>query len=379
MMHKAFLIAALLVAAAGCGSSAGNGGAGGSGGVGGTAGVGGAGGSGGMGGAGGSGGSIGETFTDVDWQTQATLFPLELDHHVTFAARTESGLRLYVLGGVTDRTTFHGDGYMATIAADGSLGTWEETTALPEGIGGHSVLLAGDKVIVLGGRGSDIQNRADVRIGTLQDDGHIAGWDAGPSLPDARFHQAAVLHDGFVYVLGGLMPAAATDAIVRASIDEAGQIGDWESAGAMPGPRSHHAALVRNGWLYVFGGLSGNPMNGSDTTHGDVWRAALGQDGSLGTWETLAALPVPVSSMSAFEAGGAVFVVGGVQTSRYTGAVSRATFAPDGTLADWESVSELPVARAHVHQLPVVDGRVYGVGGSTSTGSIADVVIGALR
>jgi hypothetical protein len=72
-----------------------------------------------------------------------------------------------------------------------------------------------------------------------------------------------------------------------------------------------HASFVYGGYLYVAGGLSGGPDNLTEEKR--VWRAPI--DGTH-------------------------------------------------TLGAWEAVSSLPVARGHVHQLPVVADRVYSVAGA---------------
>jgi len=66
-----------------------------------------------------------------------------------------------------------------------------------------------------------------------------------------------------------------TASIERAAILENGSLGSWEAAGELPEKRSHHALAVHGDALYVIGGLTGNP-SGANTVRTDVLRATLG-------------------------------------------------------------------------------------------------------
>jgi len=342
--------------------------------------VGGSGGDGGTGGDGGSGGDVvAPAAVDIEWQTAEVRYPWALDHHVTFTwPRGEGGHWLYVVAGVTDRMEFHDAIRVAQIEEDGTVGAFAVSTIdYPLAVGGHAFTVAGGTVVIAGGRDETLTNRTEVFTNTPGADGLITMWRHAPSLPEGRFHATAAYHDGFVYVIGGLSGNVASDTIFRATIESDGTMGNWVEAGTLPEPRSHHASFVHDGWLYVLGGQSGNPM-GEYAWHEDVWRAEIAADGSLGPWETLEPLPDANVAGAVVLAEGAFFVVGGIDSVGYTNAVHRADLAADGTIAKWTEVSPLPIKRAHVHQLPVVDGRAYSVGGSANAGSLDDVLVGTL-
>lgn len=364
------VVAAALAAACGGGSSGGADGGG----------VAGTGGGGGTGGTGGTAGTEAPAFTDIGWTAAAGTLPDAIDHHVSFAATSARGTHLYVLGGVEDRARFHDESWMASVGADGSLGAWTEIAPIPDAVGGHTVALVGNRVYVVGGRDRTLANLPDVYVGQIGDDGTIASWEGVRTLPGGRFHSAAVVNGRWIYVVGGIEDADAIDTILRAELLDDGSLGPWETAGKLPAPRSHHAAVAHDGSLYVLGGLDGDPMRGTDTSHADVWRAKLGDDGSIGAWETLESLPNRLSATAAVAVGGSLFAVGGIEgRAYYSEHVRRAEIRADGTLGPWTQAGDLPIGRAHVHQLPLVGDRLFSLGGSTSGGSTDIVVTGTLR
>ena len=137
-------------------------------------------------------------------------------------------------------------------------------------------------------------------------------------------------------VLASAVPSHAQDSTAVIS---------WTEGPALQTDRDHHAVFhVRTGtsdYLCVAGGTDYKHM------FADVWRARLYTDGRIAAWE-----PGPV--------------LGGVENDqRFVDTIWRAPLDESGKIGAWEAVVPgLPAARAHVHNTPVVNGRVYSVGGS---------------
>jgi hypothetical protein len=76
-------------------------------------------------------------------------------------------------------------------------------------------------------------------------------------------------------------------------------------------------------------------------------------------------MPHAYATHSAFVYRAALWVVGGVEdNARFSELVWRAPLGRDGTLGAWSQVAQpLPFGRGHVHQTPVIGGRVYSIGG----------------
>ena len=316
--------------------------------------------------------------TALSWSEGRPL-PRGVDHHGTFVTSGGWSASLHVIGGNDYQQQF-ATHWVADIASDGSLGAWHEGTALPAPTAGMAIAQGNLAIYVLGGQHLGRQNTTDVLVGYTgtRDAQGIAAWERGPALPAPRFHAAAVATDRFVYVLGGLETATSTNTIFRSRMNQDGTLGAW-TTDTLPRARSHQAAFVHDGAIYMVGGLDGNPA-GQLVPLWDVVRAEVHRDGSLGPWRTVGALDSAYATHAVFVDRDEVYVAGGVENNRrFSDAVQRAHIGRDGMLGPWERMAPLPTARGHVHQLPVLNGRVYSVGGSAGRTVIPDVFIGSLR
>ncbi len=57
----------------------------------------------------------------------------------------------------------------------------------------------------------------------------------------------------------------------------------------------------------------------------------------------------------------------------------RAELAQDGSVGSFASLLALPLARAHAHQTPFLSGKLYSVGGSIDHEVQPEVFIGTLE
>ncbi len=305
---------------------------------------------------------------------ESTPLPVARDHHGAVIAETPAGPRLIVVGGAVlppgahDQTTTSNVS-IAPIAADGSIGAWSDGPALPGGRGGEAIGLVGDTVIVVGGRNTGFLRSS--ALATVQPDGTLGEWIAGPSIPEGRFHISGAVSGRWMYASGGLAMRAgnATEArpeVYGARLGDDGTLGAWQAMTPLPEPISHHASFVHEGWLFVAGGLGGDPFNSHDMPRLTVYRARIADDGTLGAWEPVNQLPGWISTHAAAVHGGRVYLFGGVaDDSDNSDQILRARLMPGGALGAWEAWSTtLPTARAHLHYVPVRDGRAYFVSGS---------------
>ncbi|APR81772.1 Hypothetical protein A7982_07121 [Minicystis rosea] len=308
------------------------------------------------------------------------------DHHASLVLTDPDGKTpfLYVLGGVQDDATILRSIERAAINPDGTLGTFEKQTDLPEGMAGLAVAVIGSTVIISGGlrpAGSGVTLSAKSHVATMGKDGILSAWAAGPTMGKGRFHHSMIGYKGFVYAVGGLTGNAKdnTPSIERATLNADGTLSPWTEVSALPAKRSHHGLAIHDGALFVTGGLSGDPA-ANPMTYDDVLRAPLNDDGSLGAWTTAGTLAITVATHSSFAHVGQLYVAGGVEgNATNTKHVKRATIAADGTLGAWEALPDLPKARAHVHQTPLYKGFIYSAGGALNHASMDDVVVGKLE
>lgn len=312
----------------------------------------------------------------IRW-TPGSAFPVALDHHVTFITSGTKGDFLHVIGG-NDGGRISSSAWQATIAKDGSIGAWEKEQALPAARAGMAFATDGRWAVIAGGKATVQDVSQDVYIASIWGDGRLGAWKATPfGLPAKRFHTGAVIANGYVYVIGGNDGTNATSSVYRAKIGRGGEVSAWTTLDSLPGPRSHQAAFVYDNAIYLVAGMAGNPM-GDAKPLGDVLRATINKDGSLGTWQAISQLDAAFATHAAVVHDGYLYVIGGVEDNKtMSDRVLRAPLQKDGSLGTWESTSAtLPAPRAHVHQVPVLRDHLYSVGGSRSGKSLDDVVVG---
>ena len=311
----------------------------------------------------------------ISWASSAAL-PTARDHHVTFITTGSRGSWLYVGGGRKGDSTY-ADAYRARVDGDGMITSWEAAKPLPGAYADMALGSDEDYVFLAGGLDANGAATNAAFVAPVFGDGRLGSWKATTfPLPAPRAHAAAVVSDGYAYVIGGSERHAAVATVYRAKIGAGGATGPWTGIGALPGARSHHAAIVRDGSIYVVAGNAGTsedpqPLN-------DVIRATIGKDGSLGAWQTLSTLDASFATHAVVVYQDEMYVMGGVENnSHFSDRVMRAPFLADGSLGAWQTVnSPLPAPRAHVHHVPVLGDRIFSVGGSLSGQPTPDVVAG---
>ncbi len=264
---------------------------------------------------------------------------------------------LYVAGGSDSSSNAIADVQRAAINADGSLGAWQEIDPLPAATIAASVIVTHGEVILTGGYGTE-----RTWISTIQPDGSMGSWVAGPFLTGPWFHATGVAFQDFAYVIGGFNNGTETDQIARATVAADGTLGPWQAVATLPYGLSHHASVTVGSKVYVLGGESQNGV-----PRADVLSAVLGNDGSIGAWNTEPPLPYAVETHATFVHDGSIYIAGGIDgdmNSRAT--IVRAPLGSDGAIGGWfvDTASALPHARSHVHQMPIRGAFIYSVAGA---------------
>ncbi len=309
------------------------------------------------------------------------------DHHTTFIRQTTQGPYLYVVGGTSAWNAMYTDIQRAKIQEDGSLLAFEKVADLPDGRAGHSTIVAGDTLLVLGGIYGTASPKGTTRstiTARFAPDGSLSGFAPGPDLPLDVMHFSASLHDGFVYVFGGRTTTGtdgSTTMAASAKVGDDGTLGAFTALPPLTPDRSHHAAFLVKDTLYLVGGITGSPM-GNPPSRTDVVRAKLLPGGAIATFEPSGTLPAGISVSAAQTYGDQVYIFGGLvdgaKGGPYTNQIFRARVQADGALSPFTTLdATLSVKRAHVHQTPVYKNFIYSVGGLGNNGkSIGTIDVG---
>lgn len=131
--------------------------------------------------------------------------------------------------------------------------------------------------------------------------------------------------------------------------------------------------------VFLVGGFAATSFSSSQVNHRDVLTATVDPaTGVLSAW-TSVLVDFEASSFSVAEADGWVYVMGGFDGAlRLQGDVRRARVNADGTLGAFEVIASLPVPRAHVRQAPIRDGVIYTFGGSSTSATSDALHIGTM-
>jgi hypothetical protein len=201
-----------------------------------------------------------------------------------------------------------------------------------------------------------------VLVGTIDDQGMIT-WQQGTGISEAVIHGTAAIIGSKLYLIGGAAQVAKNKVMVS-RIGGDGLNGPWTTltSAALPQPRSHHCSVVHNGQIFLFGGLDDN-----DNVLEEVLRSDFDENGDLVGWKVAGTLPDAPWTAAASLWGESVFIIGGghggAGSMGFVDRVRRARFYENNTLQDFADVDPLPTPRSHVHFAPIVDGRIYSVGG----------------
>jgi len=284
------------------------------------------------------------------------------NHHVTLIADTLSGPMLYAIGGAESEAAIAFVDRIP-INADGSLGEWVSEPPLPTGTGGLVGDLVSGVIVVAGGTTASGTTDAAYSA-VVETDGSLGPWKPAGSVGEGRMHAGSFSIGSTMWILGGFDNQSVWSDIVSATVSPDGTVSTWGAAGQLPGPRSHFSLTLLGSYVYITGGLSASAYNDPPDL-ADAWRGQVESDGTVDQWTQLTTLPVAEATHASFFYGGYLHVCGGINNvPAQDDRCWRAPVLADHTLGTWEDVSPLPLARGHVHQMPILGDKVYSIAGA---------------
>ena len=152
---------------------------------------------------------------------------------------------------------------------------------------------------------------------------------------------------------------ASTDDCANGTCDDAVcRFGTWATVAPMPTPRRNLAAVLGpDGLIYAIGG------SGS----GGASSAVEAYDPVANSWTARAALPMPRYGLAAVVAGGLIYAIGGDYFSVSDEGKSIYVHAYNPTTNTWSAVANLPAGRYKPAAAVTSDGKVFVVGGFSSS------------
>ena len=158
---------------------------------------------------------------------------------------------IYVIGGESD------SGNESRIEYASKSLDWAGTTGLAGKDGQGMAAVAHDGYLYVFGGG----NRKTKYIGINGDGTLEPTWHLGPDLLFDRTFAAAVVYNGYVYLVGGLDGIDPKATVYYAKIKDSGNLGDWKLTEPLANAVYGHTAEMVGGRIYVIGGYSGGPLD----------------------------------------------------------------------------------------------------------------------
>lgn len=178
--------------------------------------------------------------------------------------------------------------------------------------------------------------------------------------------QQTLVRNGFVYMFGGNNAARGgrLATIERAAIHRDGSLGPFSVLPTtMLQPRDNGSVVGIGRFVYAIGGDAGDTIE----------RAVIEADGTLGAFESVGVLPAKRFRFSTAVVGTFVYLLGGTNGSTHTSAVLRASIGADGDLGPFQEAG-LDLAAPHNNAYAKVIGRfLYVIGGVTTGVDAAEI------
>jgi hypothetical protein len=247
----------------------------------------------------------------------------------------------WVAGGLLENGAASTD----VLVFDPEAGTWSEGPPLPTGLHHTAMVSTGDELYVVGGLEGDYPGTPTADVIRLADDG--SGWEAAPSLPEARGAGAAAW-DGRRILFGGGLTTGGDVADAIWALED----GSWTAVGSLSEPREHLAATSDgNGRTWFMAGRQVRLVTNVGVV--DLVEAE--------EVTRLEAELTPRSGVAAFWAEG-------------FGACLAGGEGPDGTHDEVECIGD----DGEVHELPALEVARHGLGAAVIDGEVY-VLLGGER
>jgi len=289
------------------------------------------------------------------WQSVAPL-PVARANHCS----TAIGDWLLVIGG----NHKEGAGFVKTaeihaaqLAPDGTLGPWQLAGMAPSPVTECSATSDGTSLYLIDGIYDDESDARQVWTATLDATGQLAPLTSLGTLPDIVISSEATVRDGELIVMDTRLPAEGDTTVslrTKLTAPLAWTVDDWHI-----GFRAQAQYAFGATFTFVLGGYRGDTGN-------PVTAETFVAPATFAAPRMTQALPTPTSFGEAVAVDDWVFVVGGrgqVFGSPGTTTVVASQHDADGNLGTWQTVAALPMTRTN-HELVSVGDFLVLTGGA---------------
>jgi N-acetylneuraminic acid mutarotase len=259
----------------------------------------------------------------------------------------------------------------AQVQTNGTIGAWKSTTPLPEGVAFHAGVAANGFLYVIDGyhfTENGVYPTNIVYYAKINSDGTVGSWQTTSPLPQSLFYLGAAVWNNTIYVTGGSDGYQFYSNVYSAKIQVDGSLSAWVTQPSLPIAISAHSE-VANGMLYVLGGL----IDGGNAVDNEVYYSNINPDGSLAGWNQTTPLPQGNAYFGVAAASGRIFTIGGDNGLVALANCYNATVMGDGTLGAWSAGTSLPQP-IFGEPIAVSSSYIFIAGGQNSSGGNVNTV-----
>lgn len=216
-----------------------------------------------------------------DGQIQAWTKQPDLPGPVFTNTLVATGTTLFSMGGWEPSAHVI---YKAELNANGSVGEWSRSADMPAPRDFAGVVMQDGFVWLVGGDASALQPTMEVFYAPVAD-GELGEWKSTTALPSpGRFGHGIVKHGDRLFAIGGGDTSGPTDSVFFAQVNADGTLGEWNETTALPEARWFIGTATTNTDLYVVAG------GGAKGATQSVWSAPFTAEG-LGPFTVLESMP----------------------------------------------------------------------------------------
>jgi RNA polymerase sigma factor (sigma-70 family) len=242
------------------------------------------------------------------------------------------------------------------LAPQAEGGTWVKKSDMPTGVGYHSISMVNGKIYVIGGMDRFWDQNLIPFTSVYEYDPKADTWSKKADMLTPRSGSCTCVVDGKIYAIGGWSDGDFTN-----SVEAYDPITDkWEKKADMPTKRADSVVNQVNGKIYVIGG---HDQRAEDA--GEYLSIVEEYDPKMDTWTKKNDMPIAISFAANCVVKNKIYVISGV-TNGIKPLASVEIYDP--STDTWTKGSDMPTSRP-LSASCAVNGMIYVMGGIDGDGN----------
>lgn len=257
--------------------------------------------------------------------------------------------------------------YTAIINSDGTIGTWSVAGGIGVTWGSGEALVIKNKVYLIGGGWNGGYSSNAIYVATINADGTLGTFALSPStMPYSASDPYVFNTNNRIYIVGGYN-GSYLNYVYSCPINSDGTLGAWVQATNFPSVFTEGSVVITKNRVYLIGGYNGSHV-------GTIYTAPIQTNGFIGAWSSAGSLPSNVHGGTMYTTNNRVYIIGGSNGVSYQNTVYYAPIYVDGTIGAWTSGTAYPEAVSGLECISTST-KLYVMGGYklSPTGPIATV------